>query len=555
MSDESEKIKESGTVSLSDAAWREARRRADIIGPLASRTVITQRDARTAAKQLDLSSRTIYTLVGKWREGGGSIPLLAPNVSNGGRHKSRLLPAVDYIIQQAIETKYLTAQKSKISTVMQAVRRECRLQELKPPALNTVRLRIDQLLATTRVKGREGQDAIRQLKPAFETTLTARAPMDVVQIDHTKIDLIIVDPESRLPIGRPYLTVGIDIFSRCIVGMVVTLEAPSSTSTGLCLAHMATNKEKWLEKLGIDVSWPMSGKPKEIHLDNAAEFHSEALRRGCEVHGIKIEYRPKGQPQYGGIVERVIGTAMSMVHELPGTTFSNIADRGDYNADDKATMTLRELEKWMALAIAGQYHNSVHGTLMEPPAFKWKQGIDASGQPPQATNEKAFLIDFLPIVRRKIQRDGFTVDHITYFTNSLINWIGERGKLGKFVLRRDPRDISRIWVLDPDNNIYLEIPYRTLINPKITLWEHRKAVDEVRKRGREAIDEQAIFSAITQMYAISDGALSRKKTARRDRVRRKHLASATAPEKLSVPKIDEAESVDVAKPFSEIEEW
>ena len=244
-----------------------------------------------------------------------------------------------------------------------------------------------------------------------------------------------------------------------------------------------------------------------------------------------------------------------MVHELPGTTFSNIADRGDYDSDAKATMTLRELEKWLVLAIAGQYHNSVHGTLMEPPAFKWKQGVDASGQPPQATNEKAFLIDFLPIVRRKIQRSGFTVDHITYFSNSLIQWIGEREKLGKFVLRRDPRDISRIWVLDPNRNIYLEIPYRTLTNPEITLWEHRKAVDEVRKRGREAVDEQAIFSAVTQMHAIAEGAVSRKRAARRDNVRRQHLISTAAPEKLPVPVIDETEIVEVAKPFSEIEEW
>ncbi len=31
---------------------------------------------------------------------------------------------------------------------------------------------------------------------------------------------------------------GIDVFSRCIVGLVVTLEAPSALSAGLCLAHI-----------------------------------------------------------------------------------------------------------------------------------------------------------------------------------------------------------------------------------------------------------------------------------------------------------------------------
>ena len=71
----------------------------------------------------------------------------------------------------------------------------------------------------------------------------------------------------------------------------------------------------------MEVEWPMSGKPKSLFLDNAAEFKSEALRRGCEQHGIRLSYRPPGQPHCGGIVERVTGTAMGKIHELPGTTF------------------------------------------------------------------------------------------------------------------------------------------------------------------------------------------------------------------------------------------
>lgn len=89
----------------------------------------------------------------------------------------------------------------------------------------------------------------------------------------------------------------------------------------------------------------MFGKSKEIYVDNGSEFHSEALKRGCGVHGIKLSYRPIGKPHYGGIVERVIGTLMKMVHELPGTTFSNIVEKGEYDSSKKAVLTLSELEK------------------------------------------------------------------------------------------------------------------------------------------------------------------------------------------------------------------
>jgi putative transposase len=57
-------------------------------------------------------------------------------------------------------------------------------------------------------------------------------------------------------------------------------------------------------------------------------------------------------PHYGGIVERVIGTAMQQAHELPGTTFFNPGERGAYNADATAVLTLGELERWLTLAVA-----------------------------------------------------------------------------------------------------------------------------------------------------------------------------------------------------------
>ncbi|MFH5211757.1 transposase family protein [Antrihabitans sp. NCIMB 15449] len=191
--------------------------------------------------------------------------------------------------------------------------------------------------------------------------------MDRVQIDHTPIDVIVVDERHRLPVGRPYLTAAIDVMSRCVVGLVVTLEPPSATSVGLCLAHTVTDKRAGLEALGVDAVWPMSGKPCELYLDNAAEFKSEALRRGCAQHGIRLEYRPPGQPHYGGVVERVIGTMMQMVHELPGTTFSNPRERGAYDSDAKAVLTLRELQQWLTLAVAC-YHGRIHSGLARTPA-------------------------------------------------------------------------------------------------------------------------------------------------------------------------------------------
>ncbi|MCZ4077340.1 hypothetical protein O1W68_05240 [Rhodococcus sp. H36-A4] len=64
-----------------------------------------------------------------------------------------------------------------------------------------------------------------------------------------------------------------------------------------------------------------------------------------EQHGIDLGYRPLARPHYCGIVERILGTVMTQVHELHGTTFSNPTERGSYDSKGTAGLTLRELER------------------------------------------------------------------------------------------------------------------------------------------------------------------------------------------------------------------
>jgi putative transposase len=379
--------------------------------------------------------------------------------------------------------------------------------------------------------------------------------LERVEIDHTVVDVVVDDERHRLPIGRPYVTAGIDEASRAISGLVLTLEAPSATSVGLCLAHMVTDKRVWLEGLGVEASWLMSGKPLVLYLDNASEFHSEALQRGCDEHGIELSYRPRGEPHYGGVIERVVGTMMGMVHELPGTTFSRPAERDGYDSDKKAVLTLSELQAWLALAVA-TYHGQVHEGLGRTPAGVWAEKTAEAGPPPVVADETAFLVDFLPILRRKLTRSGFTADHVQYYSDALKPWIARREQWGKFVLRRDPRDISRVWVLDPQSNTYLQVGYRTISRPPISLWEQRAAVTRLREQGRAEVDEQALFDMVEQMRQITEAAAAKSRKARRNAERRSSTPAkpVTAPVALSVPETGEDTAV-AARPFEVIEQW
>ncbi|PIZ03590.1 MAG: transposase [Gammaproteobacteria bacterium CG_4_10_14_0_8_um_filter_38_16] len=552
---------------ISERDLEKAKQREVVIKPL-SVISCTRLEAEIAGKKLGLSARQIYKLIRRYRSSNNNLRSLIIVKKSGGKGKSRISDNVEVIIQSVIQEKYLSKQQIKMSVIAEEVCRRCFYANIKAPCSNTIAKRIQQLSTKEILTKRRGVDDARKYQPVVGSFPTPEHPLMILQIDHTPVDIIIVDEVYRKPIGRPYLTVAIDVYSRCITGFCLTLEPPSAVSVALCLTHSIFDKEGWLLDRKIDTNWPIWGKPNLVYVDNAKEFHSEALQRGCDAHGIKIDYRPVGQPHYGGIIERLIGTLMQLVHQVPGTTFSNITERGDYPSEQKAILTMSELEKWLTIAVTEYYHQKIHTGINMPPIEKFKIGIlgdetnKGRGYFPRIQNKKAFLIDFLPVVRRTLQRHGFMLDHISYYSNSLSPMIANREKYGPFLIRRDPRDISRIYVLDHDSQSYLEIPYRTLSRPSITLWEHKQALNYLREKGLENKDENIIFQAIDKMRAITNDAIKSSKSARRRNERLQHAQIETSQkeEETSQNKIDEKHKIEIkhekpAVPFMDIEIW
>ncbi|MDZ5792851.1 integrase, partial [Stenotrophomonas maltophilia] len=78
------------------------------------------------------------------------------------------------------------------------------------------------------------------------------SPLEVVQIDHAVVDLMVVSPLTRQVIGRPWITLAIDVFTRCVVGYYMSFDPPDQTSVALTLEHSCLPKERWLESIGLD---------------------------------------------------------------------------------------------------------------------------------------------------------------------------------------------------------------------------------------------------------------------------------------------------------------
>lgn len=131
--------------------------------------------------------------------------------------------------------------------------------------------------------------------------LTEEQPLGLVQVDHTLADVTVVSAIDRQPLERPWLTLAIDVATRMVAGFHLSLEPPSAPSVALALSRTVLPKEAYLRDRGVDLPWPVSGLPQRLHLNNAKEFRSAALRRGTAQYGIEVHYRPPATPHWGAI--------------------------------------------------------------------------------------------------------------------------------------------------------------------------------------------------------------------------------------------------------------
>jgi putative transposase len=517
-------------TAVSDEDWHEARRRFQIISPLL-RTRRTKEGVDEQARAAGVHYVTIYRWIDAY-EREGRLSALLPNKSPGGRGKSRLPPETEAIIKATIEDYYLSTQKRSAKKAADEVIRRCRNAGVLTPHPNTVRYRIGQLSEETKLKRRVNAKAAREkFAPVKGHFPGADFPLCVVQIDHTELDIILVDDVHRLPVGRPWITLAIDVFSRMVAGFYVSFDPPGALSTGLCIAHAILPKEKWLARYNITTSWPCWGVMKTIHADNAKEFRGNMLQRACEEHGIELSFRPVATPHYGGHIERLLGTVLKEIHSLPGTTFSNPRERGEYDSEAKSAMTLFEFEKWLANFIVGVYHQRVHNSLQTSPVKKYEQGIFGTkgspgiGLPARIMDEDRLRLDFMPYVERTIQGYGIVIDEIHYYSDVLRRFINatdpsDSRRKRRFVFKRDPRDISQIYFYDPELKQYSRIPYRNTSHPPISIWELREVSRQLEKEGKENINEQLIFDSYERMRQQEEQAIRETKKARRSRQRR-----------------------------------
>lgn len=513
----------------SDQEWAIAQKRLDIIEPLLERKR-TLSEIQKIASDHGVAQASIYRWIAKY-ESNPVLSSLISHTKKRGPNKKRLPKQSNEIIKDFIENYYLKQQKPSFKRTYIKIESACKHKNTAVPSKHTVLNRIQELDPMYVLKKRENTKTAIAKYGAFPGEFkNGKYPLDVYEIDHTPLDIILVDNVRRLPIGRPILTMAIDVYSRMVAGFYLSFQGPGYFNVGQCLYQCFTQKDRYLKQMNVEGEWPIYGVPRVIHVDNARELSGTEVQRVCEEYGISLERRPPGQPQYGPHIERLFGTINKEIHNIPGTTFSNIKDRGTYKSEKNASLTIQELEIWLTEYIVNIYHKTRHKTLGTTPLQQYRFGIEEDQEnpqvgilPPLVNDTETIRISLLPTFFRTVQRTGITLDDISYYDDRLRHFVNREnidGQKIKLKIKRDPLDISRIYVFDPNLKFYFEVPYRKMGAPAMSIWDLQATKKFLTESNITRYGEEDIFRAYDHLEEIEQNAVRSTHSLRRQNAKK-----------------------------------
>jgi transposase InsO family protein len=192
----------------------------------------------------------------------------------------------------------------------------------------------------------------------------------MVHIDHTELSIFLRHPLLPILLGKVWITLAVDAYSRMPLGMYLSFDKPSWRSVMMVLRDMVRRHERL---------------PQRLIVDHGREFKSLWLRAFAWCWGIELFWRPKRHPRAGTIQERMFGTVESMLAGLPGYSALLKEPRSVLkDADPRlhAALSLHHLDSYLEGRLFKLYASTRHSTLAIEPKVLFAEGKAILGERP-----------------------------------------------------------------------------------------------------------------------------------------------------------------------------
>jgi putative transposase len=476
---------------------------------------------KDAAEELGISVRSVQRMVKRWEQ-EGLAGIVHGERADKGRHR------IGDFWEDFILKTYKEGNKgSKRMTPKQvAVRVQAKAREIKddqPPHYKTV-LRVLAPIIERQEKAKSirspgWQGTTLSMKTRQGEELSPNESNQVWQCDHTRADVYLVDQHGEL-LGRPWLTTVVDSYSRCIMGVNLGFDAPSSQVVALALRHAILPK-RYGPEYKLNCEWGTWGKPIHFFTDGGKDFRSNHVQQIGVQLGFTCHLRAR--PSEGGIVERPFKTLnQQLFSTLPGYVGSNVQERPE-DAEKDACLTLRDLEQLIVRFIVDRYNPGLDARMGDQTRFqRWEAGLSKI---PDPLEERHLDICLMKATRRTVMRGGcLNFENLLYRGEYLAGYAGETVSL-----RFNPRDITTVLVYRQENSqeVFLTRAFaQGLETEKLSLEEAKAASGNLRKRGK-ALSNDSIFQD-----ALDQDAFVAQKKSRKERQKKEQKLTRSQPVEL-----------------------
>jgi putative transposase len=315
------------------------------------------------APLFDITPRTVARWIRRYQISHEDIRSLVPSYQARGPRHNRLSPLLQALLQQAIKETYLTNVRAPVTHVVNAFHHliatenatRAPEEHLKAPRRMTVYRAIAQLDAAETDAARLGRAQAQRIHHQTQQGPLCTRPNQQAELDFARLDLMVVDATDRLPIGRPTIAAIRDKYTGYLLGIFISFDPPSYRVAMECMLYAFLPKEHVKAQFHTQHEYLAFGIPEVLVVDNAIELHRD-LELACLQLGIELQHMPVRKPWFKGSIERWFRTLNEdLIHSTPGTTFSHFLERGDYDSQKHACITLDRLWELLHVWIVDVY--------------------------------------------------------------------------------------------------------------------------------------------------------------------------------------------------------
>ena len=424
--------------------------------------------------------------LGKERYGNGYAGLLPKTASRGNR-SLRLPEESRNLLAEFVANDYESLKQKTRAASWAVLKRSCEEKGVVAPSYVTFCLAVRRRPAFEQTLKRKGRRAAYTNAPFyFELQLTTPRhgdrPFEIGHIDHTELDIEVVCSHTGRSLGRPWMTILTDAFSRRGLSVYLTFDAPSYRSCMMILRECVRRHGRL---------------PQILVIDGGPEFESTYFETLLARYEVTKKTRPPAQARFGSVCERLFGTTNTQfVHNLRGNTqiTRNVRQvTKSVSPQGQAVWTLAALDQRLSEYVFEIYDTVEHPALSQSPREAFTAGLESGGLRLQRmiAYDEDFLIATLPTTPRGVAKvvpgRGVKVNQIHYWSDRFRNPAVEGTRVA---VRYDPFDAGAAYAFVERQWVRCCSEYHTVFQSR-SEKEILLASSELRRRHRICIGGKA----------------------------------------------------------------